>query len=129
MSYRAMNQYKQNSISTASPEELTLMLYNGAIKFMNISKMGIEEEDIQKKNEALIRAQNIISELKHTLNMDYEISEEMSRLYDFILEKLIDANINKDIQSVDDALTIVYEMRDTWADVIKQVKNPAYKAE
>lgn len=129
MSYSAMNQYKQNSISTASPEELTLMLYNGAIKFMNISKLGIEEGDIQKKNEALIRAQNIINELKHTLNMDYEISEEMGRLYDFILEKLIDANINKDIQSVDDALTIVYEMRDTWADVIKQVKNPAYKAE
>lgn len=129
MSYRAMNQYKQNSISTASPEELTLMLYNGAIKFMNISKLGIEEGDIQKKNESLIRAQNIINELKHTLNMDYEISEDMSRLYDFILEKLIDANINKDVQSVDDALTIVYEMRDTWADVIKQVKNPAYKAE
>ncbi len=129
MSYRAMNQYKQNSISTASPEELTLMLYNGAIKFMNISKLGIEEGDIQKKNESLIRAQNIINELKHTLNMDYEISEEMSRLYDFILEKLIDANINKDVQAVDDALTIVYEMRDTWADVIKQLKNPAYKAE
>lgn len=129
MSYRAMNQYKQNSIVTASPEELTLMLYNGTIKFMNIAKLGIEEGDIQKKNEALIRAQNIINELKHSLDMDYEISEDMSLLYDFILDRLIDANINKDIVAVDDALSIVYEMRDTWVDVMKQVKNQAYKAE
>lgn len=129
MPYRAMNQYKENSIATASPEELTLMLYNGAIKFMNIGKMGIEEEDIQKKNKALIRAQDIINELKYSLNMDFEISREMSVLYDFVLDRLIDANINKDVKAVDDGLEIVYEMRETWKDVMKEVKRQTYKAE
>ena len=60
MTYNALNQYKQNVVFTATPEELTLMLYDGSIKFMNIAKYSIENDDIQRAHEALIRAQDII---------------------------------------------------------------------
>lgn len=128
MSYQALNKYKQNSVTTATPEELTLMLYDGAIKFMNIGKYSIENKDIERTNSSLIRAQNIIAELNHSLNMDYEISKEMRDLYDFIMSKLVDANIEKDIGAIEDALDITYSMRDTWKEVIKQVKQKVYQA-
>lgn len=128
MGFGGINQYKQNSIATAAPEELTLLLYNGAIKFMNIGKMKIEEKDIQGKNEALIRAQDIISELNYSLNMDYEISEGLRALYSFVLEKLIDANIENSIEDIDDAITVTKEMRETWVEVMKQVKNKSISA-
>lgn len=128
MSYQALNKYKQNTITTSSPEELTLMLYEGAIKFMNIGKYSIENKDIERTNSSLIRAQNIISELNFTLNMDYEISAELRELYDFILSKLIDGNIEKDVKSIEEALEITYEMRDTWKEAMKQVKQQVSQA-
>lgn len=128
MSYEALNRYKENSVSTATPEELTLMLYDGAIKFMNIAKYSIESKDIPRANESLLRSQDIISELKYSLNMDYEISKEMDRLYGFILEKLIDANIRKNIPDIEEAISITTDMRDTWKDVMKEVKLRAYNA-
>lgn len=128
MTYQALNKYKQNAVTTSTPEELTLMLYDGAIKFMNIGKYSIENQDIQKSNSSLIRAQDIINELNYSLNMDYDISKDMRDLYDFILSRLIDANIEKNIEPIDDALEIVYEMRDTWKEVIRQVKQQVYQA-
>lgn len=128
MTYQALNKYKQNTVSTATPEELTLMLYDGAIKFMNIGKYSIENKDLERTNSSLIRAQDIISELNYSLNMDYDLSKDMRSLYDFIVSKLIDANIKKDIEAIDEALNITYDMRDTWKEVIKQVKQKVYQA-
>ena len=70
--------YKQNSIFTASPEELTLMLYNGLIKFIMLSQKAIEDRDIQKAHESIIRAEDIILEFKATLDMQYELSNGLS---------------------------------------------------
>lgn len=112
-------QYKQNSIMTASPQELTLMLYNGALKFIGMSKIFIEQKNIQKANESIMRAQNIIQELNITLNMDYEVSENLRSLYTYILGKLVDANITKDIVHLDEATEMVTELRDTWKEAIK----------
>lgn len=123
----ALNQYKQNTVFTATPEELTLMLYDGAIKFMNIAKYNMEEERLERSHESLIRAQDIITELGASLNMDYEISNNFKDLYDFIMTKLIDANINKEIKPIDEALDIVTEMRDTWKEAMKEVKIKIYK--
>ena len=128
MTYAALNKYKQNTVSSATPEELTLMLYEGAIKFMNIGKYSIENKDIQRRNSSLIRAQDIINELSYSLNMDYDISKEMRVLYDFVLSKLVDGNIEKDIAAIDEALEIVHEMRDTWKEVMHQVKQKVYQA-
>lgn len=128
MTYEALNKYKQNSVSTATPEELTLMLYDGAIKFMNIGKYSIENKDLEKAHSSLIRAQDIILELNYSLDMNYDISKELRELYSFILSKLVDANINKDTKAIDEALVIVNYMRDTWKEVMKQIKQKVYQA-
>lgn len=128
MTYQALNKYKQNTVSSATPEELTLMLYDGAIKFMNIGKYSIEDKDIERTHSSLMRAQDIINELNYSLNMDYDISKEMRDLYDFVLSKLVDANIKKDIAAIDDALEIVRGMRDTWKEVMQQIKQRVYQA-
>ncbi len=128
MTYAALNKYKQSSISTATPEELTLMLYDGAIKFMNIGKYNIEKKELEKAHNSLVRAQDIIAELNYSLDMKYSISEELRELYDFVMAKLIDGNINKDIEAIEQALSITLEMRDTWKEVIKQIKQQLYMA-
>ena len=127
MTYNALNQYKQNAVFTATPEELTLMLYDGCIKFLNIAKYNIEKKDIEKAHNALIRAQDIVIELDSSLNMQYEISNNLRQLYNFVREKLIDANINKKVEPIDEALEIVSELRDTWKEAMKQVKKRVYK--
>lgn len=129
MTYNNMyQQYQQNSINTASPEELTLMLYNGAIKFMNLGKHHIENKNIEQANNAIKRAQDIIHELNNTLDMSYEISNNLRSIYTFILEKLIDANIKKDVKCLDEALPLIEEIRDTWKEAMKEARKIKYGA-
>ncbi len=116
------DQYKQSSIMTASPQELTLMLYNGALKFIGLSKIHIEKKDIPKANESILRAQDIIQELNITLNMDYEVSTGLRSLYIYILDLLVDANIYKDIKCLDEAAGMVKELRDIWKEAMKTLK-------
>ena len=110
--------YKEQSVTTATPEELTLMLYNGCIKFINLAEVYIEEKDYGKSNLNIQKAQDIIQELNITLNMDYEISQNLRQLYTFINEKLLDANIKKDKQALFDAKEIISELRDTWKEAM-----------
>lgn len=112
-------QYKQNSVMTASPQELTLMLYNGALKFIGMAKINIQEKNVPKANESIMRAQDIIQELNLTLNMEYSISTNLRTMYSYILEKLVDGNINKDVQYLDEAAEIITELRDTWKEAMK----------
>ncbi len=110
--------YKKNTTATASPGELTLMLYNGCLKFMNQAKKAIESKDIQAKNTNIIKAQNIIRELMVTLKTDSEIGKNMMRMYDFILNKLVDANTKNDVSALAEAEQFVIEFRDTWKQVV-----------
>lgn len=128
MTYQALNQYKQNTVLTATPEELTLMLYEGAIKFMNIAKYSIETKDLVRAHNSLMRAQDIILELNYSLDMKFDISKEFRSLYDFVLSKLVDANIQKSITSIEEALVITNDLRDTWKEVMKQIKQKVYQA-
>ncbi|WP_416198611.1 MAG: flagellar export chaperone FliS [Sporanaerobacter sp.] len=128
MAYDALNQYKQNAVFTATPEELTLMLYDGAIKFINIAKLNIEKGDVVKAHEAIIRAEDIVIELNASLNMDYEISKNLRSIYDFMMEKLVDGNIKKEVKPLDEALELLTDLRDTWKEAIKQVKKTRYSA-
>lgn len=114
--------YQQNSVMTASPQELTLMLYNGAIKFINQGKLYIEKRNFEKAHNSIIRAQDIISELNITLNMDIELSNNLRNLYEFIIKRLMDANINKDNFILDEILPLVEELRDTWSEAMKLAK-------
>jgi len=121
-------QYQQNSFMTASPEELTLMLYNGAIKFINLGKHHIENKEIEQANYALKRAQAIVLELKNTLDMNYEVSQNLERIYNFILDKLLDANIKKDSQFLDEILPLIEDIRDTWKEAMKEARKIKYGA-
>ena len=115
----AFNAYKQNSVTTASPGELTLMLYNGCIKFIGKAKQAMEEKNIQDKNYNIQRAQSIINELIVTLNMDLEIPKQMYPLYDYMNRRLIEANIKNDVEILNEVEGLVTEFRDTWKEVIK----------
>ncbi|MFJ8089692.1 flagellar export chaperone FliS [Lysinibacillus sp. NPDC095746] len=115
----AQNAYKQNSVTTASPGELTLMLYNGCLKFLHKAKHAIQEKNVQEKNTNLIKAQAIISELMVTLNMDIEISKNMLALYEYMNRRLVEANIQSDVAIIEEVEGLVTEFRDTWKEVIR----------
>ncbi|UXJ69550.1 flagellar export chaperone FliS [Lysinibacillus fusiformis] len=115
----AQNAYKQNSVTTASPGELTLMLYNGCLKFLNKAKQAIQEKNVQEKNTNLQKAQAIISELMSTLNMDIEISKQMLPLYEYMNHRLVEANIQNDVAIIEEVEGLVTEFRDTWKEVIR----------
>ncbi|AOT70016.1 flagellar export chaperone FliS [Geosporobacter ferrireducens] len=121
--YNAYNQYKQNNVMMAPPQELTLMLYNGAIKFANQAMLAIDEKNISKAHQLILRTSDIITELNITLDMQYEISKNLRSLYVFILERLIDANVKKDKQYIAEALEIITQLRDTWKEAMHLAKN------
>lgn len=119
MAFNAASAYKSNSIQTASPADLTLMLYEGAIKFCNIAIMGIENMDVQKANINIIKAQKIIVELRATLDFNYPVANQFDVVYDYIYRRLVEANIKKEKDIVEEALGYIREMRDAWREVMR----------
>ncbi|USK43929.1 flagellar export chaperone FliS [Cytobacillus oceanisediminis] len=111
--------YQQNSVNTASPGELTLMLYNGCLKFIHQAKKAIMDKNIEAKNTNIQKAQNIIQELMVTLNMDVEVSQNMMSLYDYMNRRLMEANIKNDTGILDEVEGLLTEFRDTWKEVIQ----------
>ncbi|AGX06241.1 flagellar protein FliS [Bacillus sp. NRRL B-14911] len=111
--------YQQNSVTTASPGELTLMLYNGCLKFINQAKKAIVDKNIEAKNTNIQKAQNIIRELMVTLNMELEVSQNMMSLYDYMNRQLVEANLKSDAAILDEVEGLVTEFRDTWKEVIQ----------
>ena len=109
--------YANSKIMTASPAELTLMLYDGAIKFCNIAIMGIEQKDIQKANDNIKKVQRIIDEFRATLDMKYPVAEDFDRVYVYILQRLFEANIKKDKEIMEEVLVPLRSMRDTGKEV------------
>ncbi|HBF37976.1 MAG TPA: flagellar export chaperone FliS [Firmicutes bacterium] len=114
--------YQSNSILTSKPEELTLMLYNGLVKFLIQAQKGMEEKNIQKSHDNLIKAQNIVIEFKATLKPEYEISKALGLLYDYMYRRLVEANLQKDGKIVSEVLGYVTELRDAWAQAMKKNK-------
>ncbi len=118
------NQYKRNSVFTAKPEELTLMLYNGLVKFIMKAQVSITEKNYEKANENIQRAQDILEELMATLDKKYPISEQLLLMYDYMYRRLLDANIEKNEQILGEVLGFAKELRDTWIEAIKIAKHP-----
>lgn len=116
---KVLNKYLENNILMAPPEKLVLMLYNGCIKNINFAKKGLIQKNIEDVNNCINKAQDIIFELKASLDFNYSIAKEMDRLYTFIIDTLIDANIYKEVDKLDVALKLITEFRDTWVEVIK----------
>lgn len=111
--------YKKQNVMTAGPAELTLMLYDGCIKNLKLAKIYLSEGSIEKTNESFIKAHNIVAELMQSLDMNYEISDQLLRLYDFIIRTMTEANIAKDGKKADVALELVTELRDTWQQAMR----------
>ena len=107
---------------TATPEELTLMLYNGCIKGIRLAKIGLEDKDYEKANLYLCKAQAIIRELRATLDMKYDISKNLYELYTYFLDRLIEANVKKESSILDEVEQFVSDLRDTWAEAMKDAR-------
>lgn len=115
--------YANNKIMTASPAELTLMLYEGAIKFCNIAIAAVEQKDIQKAHNNIIKTQNIIEEFQATLNHKYEVAKDFDSVYSYLKTRLIEANIKKDAEILEEVLQHLRTMRDTWKEVMRLTQN------
>lgn len=116
------NAYKRQQIMSAPPEELTLILYNGAIRFVTESILAIEKKDIEKAHTANIRAQNIVREFMVTMDMKQEISRTWRRIDEYILHCLIQGNMKKDKIQLEEAKKLLVEFRDVWFQAMKQVR-------
>lgn len=118
----AYSQYANNRILTASPAELTLMLYEGAIKFCNIAIMAIENKDIEKAHTNIMKAQRIIEEFQLTLDFKYQIANDFNNVYNYLMQRLREANLTKDKEILEEVNTHLRVMRDTWKEVMKLAK-------
>lgn len=112
--------YANNRIMTASPAELTLMLYEGAIKFCNIAADAIEKKDVAKAHENIVKVENIIEEFRATLNHKYPVAEDFENVYAYLSQRLVEANVKKDREILEEVLEHLRTMRDTWKEVMKQ---------
>ena len=112
-------QYNNNKILTASPQELTLMLYDGAIKFNNIAMVAIDEKDIQKAHTNIMKVQRIIEEFQMTLDFKYEVANDFNNVYNYLMKRLREANIAKDKEILEEVSIHLHTMRDTWKEAMK----------
>ena len=122
MANNAYSQYANNRILTASPAELTLMLYEGAIKFCNIAIMAIENKDIQKAHNNIMKVQRIIEEFQITLDFKYPIANDFNNVYKYLMDRLREANLTKDKEILEEVNGHIRTMRDTWKEVMRLAK-------
>ena len=115
--------YANSKIMTASPAELTLMLYEGAIKFCNIAIRAVEEKDIQKAHNNIIKVENIITEFRATLDHKYEVAKDFDNVYIYLEQRLTEANLKKDKEILEEVLGHLRTMRDTWKEVMQLTAN------
>ena len=111
--------YANSKVATATPAELTLMLYDGAIKFCNIAIMPLEEKDLEKAHNNIIKVENIISEFQITLNHKYPVAKDFDAVYKYLKERLVEANVKKDKEVLEEVLEHLRTMRDTWKEIMK----------
>lgn len=122
MNMQSQELYIRTKVNTSSPGELTLMLYNGCIKFMKQALEGIKNQDYNTKNKFIQKSIDIVDELLITLNAEYDISRNLSALYLFIKEKLIEANTKAAPDILNTCIELITELRDTWSEALKIVK-------
>ena len=114
--------YANNKVMTASPAELTLMLYEGAIKFCNIAIAPIEEKDIEKSHNNIVKVEHIIEEFQSTLDHKYPVAKDFDEVYSYLMTRLREANLKKDKEILEEVLKHLRTMRDTWKEVMRLSK-------
>lgn len=120
----AYNAYKTNSVNFASKEQLLLMLVDGAVKFAKIGRQAVLDKDVKKAHENIVKTQDIFYELMLSLDVVQggEWSESLMQVYDFIVRRLTDANIKKDINIMNEVIPLIEEVRDMWNEAYKVSK-------
>ncbi|MDD3115494.1 MAG: flagellar export chaperone FliS [Anaerovibrio sp.] len=118
----AAEAYKRQQVMTATPEALTLMLYNGALRFMKEGLEAMEAKQWEHCNNSLQKAQKIILEFQSTLKMEYEISQQLMPLYDYVYNSLIEANLKSNPEKITESMDIIRELRDAWAQAMKTAR-------
>ncbi len=116
---KAYEEYNRSKILTASPAELTLMLYEGAIKFCNIAIDAVARKDIQKAHMNIVKVENIIDYLRKTLDMKYPVAQDFERMYVYLGDRLIEGNLKKDQEILEEINTHLRAIRDTWKEVMR----------
>lgn len=129
MSDPADNPYLRDAVMTATPEQLQLMLYDGAIRFAMQGRDALEKKDYATSYEKLTRAQSIINEMQAGLNYDVnrELCERVASIYNFLFSKLVEATVQRDVEAVDDAIRVLRIERETWqilVDKVNKVREP-----
>lgn len=112
--------YANNKVMTASPGELTLMLYEGAIKFCNLAITACEEGNIEKAHNNIQKTERVIEEFQATLNRSYPVAKDFDNVYSYIMQRLIEANLKKDPEILKEVLGHLRTMRDTWKEVMRR---------
>jgi flagellar protein FliS len=114
-------QYKQNQVETATPQEILIMLYDGAIRFLVLARKGMEEQNLEKSHKYLLKAQNIILEFMNSLDMEIggEMALNLYRLYEYLHYRLVQANIKKDVAMIDEVLDHLRNLKATWEEAIR----------
>lgn len=120
MGNNPFNEYMRNKVMTATPAELTLMLYEGAVKFGNISIKAIEDGDIATAHANIVKVQNIIDEFRRTLDFKYPVAQDFENVYSYLSRRLIEANIHKDKEIMEEVVKHLRSMRDNWKEVMKK---------
>ena len=115
--------YNNSKIQTATPAELTLLLYEGAIKFTNIAIVAMEKNDVQRAHDNIMKTEKIIEEFQATLDHKYPVAKDFEAVYSYLLKRLFDANIRKDPEILEEVLRHLRTMRDTWKEVMAKTAN------
>jgi flagellar protein FliS len=123
MSNASENPYLRDAVLTATPEQLQLMLYDGCIRFASQAREAITNKDYETSYDRLTRAQNIVLEMRNGLNFDVnrELCERVAAVYGFLYHKLLDANVHRDVNAIDDALKVLRIERETWQLLVDKV--------
>lgn len=118
----AAEAYRQQQIMNAPPEQLTLMLYNGCLRFIEDGIIAVNEKKYEEANTSLQKAQRIISEFRLTLNMEYEIAQQLLPLYNYVYDRLVEGNIRSDTKPIEEARGIMTELRDAWVGAMRKAR-------
>lgn len=117
---QAYERYRASMIETASPGRLLLMLYDAAVQNLDLARKGLADGNIPSVHKHLVKTQDIVMELMSTLNMEYEISKNLYSLYDYLYRRLVQANVEKSAELVDEVRGFIVELRDTWREAVKR---------
>lgn len=119
----AYSAYNNSKVMTASPAELTLMLYDGAIKFCNIAIDSVKKKDIQNAHTNIMKTERIVLEFQSSLDDRYGVAKDFNAVYTYLIRRLREANMTKDPEILEEVLKHLRTMRDTWKEVMQLTQN------